>query len=245
MVEGIRHVGEAAEAAAAGRVELEYLVYAPDLLTSEFAASLVEQQVGRGVTCFSVPGDLFSSLADKQNPQGLLAVVRRPSTHLARLTPQNFAWGVALLAPQDPGNIGAILRTIDAVGASGLLLLDNSADPYHPSAVRASMGTIFWYPVVTATFDEFVQWASGHGYHIYGTSARGSQDYHSVDNYSFPLVLLMGSEREGLSIDQVQRCHRLISLPMEGRATSLNLAVATGVLLYDIYTKQTTRRPSD
>ena len=84
---------------------------------------------------------------------------------------------MAIVSPQDPGNVGTILRTIDAVGASGLILLDSSVDPYHPTAVRASLGSIFWYPIVSASFAEWSRWAQQQGYHIYGTSARGSADY--------------------------------------------------------------------
>ncbi|HEX7974107.1 MAG TPA: RNA methyltransferase, partial [Anaerolineales bacterium] len=186
----------------------------------------------RGVACYATSADVLDSLAEKENPQGILAVVRQPGKSLQDLSPQEFPWGVGLVAPQDPGNVGTILRTIDAVGASGLILLDSSVDPYHPSSVRASMGTIFWLPVVAASFIEFTDWASREAYHIYGTSAHDSLDYRRVPAYPRPAILLMGSEREGLTPDQRQVCDQLIGLPMRGRATSLNLAVATGVMLY-------------
>jgi TrmH family RNA methyltransferase len=234
LVEGIRHIGEAVEA---GR-QLETLCYAPDLLTSPFAKELVEQQRAGGVTCLALDAASFASLTDKDHPQGLVAVLRKPSWSLSRLTAGNFAWGVALVEPQDPGNIGTILRTIDAVGASGLILLDNSADPYHPSAVRASMGALFWYPVLQTTFDEFTRWAKSQAYTIYGTSAHGSVDYRSVEVYPSPLILLLGSEREGLSAEQRQACDILLRLPMHGKATSLNLAVAAGVMLYAMLEKR-------
>lgn len=239
LVEGIRHVGEAVEAT--GKVEdgaaLEFILYAPDLLTSPFARELVEEQREKGLPCYSVRPEIFESVAEKENPQGILAVARRPKLELGSLNPQNFPWAVALIAAQDPGNIGAILRTVDAVGASGLLLLEGSADPYHPGAVRASMGAIFWYPVIETDFAAFLGWARAGGYTIYGTSARGSLDYREVEGYRYPLAVLMGSEREGLSAEQAEACDRLISLPMKGKATSLNLAVAAGVILYSILEK--------
>jgi RNA methyltransferase, TrmH family len=237
IVEGIRHVGEAAAAAEAGKTEIEAIYYAPELLDSEFALQLIEAQAQSGTDCFALPASLFTSLADKEHPQGIMASVRLQRMFLNDLNPNNFHWGVALVAPQDPGNIGAILRTIDAVGASGLLLLDSSADPTHPSAVRASMGTLFWLPVVSASFSEFTAWAKEHSFTVYGTSANGSSHYQQVQGYNLPLVLLMGSEREGLTSEQASVCQQLIRLPMEGRATSLNLAVATGVFLYEIYSK--------
>lgn len=228
VIEGIRHVGEAAQAGA----RIEYLCYAPELLTSEFAARIIAQLSAQDVPCLSVTADLFADLAEKDNPPGILAVVHQPDTRLEQLNPRQHPWLVALVAPQDPGNIGTILRTIDAVGASGLLLLEHSADPYHPSAVRASMGTLVWYPVVSATFTEFAPWAAREGYTLYGTSARASRDYRQIGQYRSPRILLMGSERQGLTAEQSAICHELLSLPMKGHATSLNLAVATGVILY-------------
>lgn len=236
LVEGIRHVGEAAAASEAGgnHPTLEYICYAPELLTSSFAQELIRQETEKGIPCFSLPADLFASLAEKENPQGIIAVVRQARQDLADLSPENFPWAVALVAPQDPGNIGAILRTLDAVGASGLILVDSSVDPYHPSSVRASMGAIFWRPVVQAAFAEFKLWTRQSSYSIYGTSAHGTTDYLAVSEYRLPLVLLMGSEREGLSQQQAEACDLLLRLPMRGQVSSLNLAVATGIMLYSI-----------
>lgn len=241
IVEGIWHVGEAAAAAShpgpAGGFGLEAIYYAPDLLKSSFALQLVADQEARGVTCHAVTRQVFESIADKDNPQGLLAIVTAPSLDLEQLNPQNLGWGAALVAPQDPGNLGAILRSVDAVGASGLLLLDGGADPYHPAAVRASMGALFWRPVVSATFDEFIRWRRRHGYRLFGTSAHGAQDYREIQAYTPPFILLLGSERQGLSAEQAAACDCLLRLPMHGRITSLNLAVAAGVMLYDMLAK--------
>jgi RNA methyltransferase, TrmH family len=230
VVEGIRHVGEAVEAEA----PIEYLVYAPGRLTSDFGRELVRQQEQRGLPCLAVEEDVFAGIADKESPQGLLAVVRCVPFSLEEISPVNAGWVVALVAPQDPGNIGAILRTMDAVGAKALLILDQGADPYHNTAVRASMGALFWIPVVQAAFNDFLRWSKHHRYHLYGTSAHGSEDYKSVPAYRKPAILLLGSERQGLTGAQAVHCERLIRLPMVGRTTSLNLAVAAGVMLYDM-----------
>jgi TrmH family RNA methyltransferase len=236
LVEGIRPVGEAIEAGA----QLESLFYSPDLLRSEFAMRLLEEQEHKGIPCFALTAEIFASLADKENPQGILAVGRQIQKRLDELNPQIFAWGVALVDPQDPGNLGTILRTVDAVGASGMLLLESGAsqagavDLYHPAAVRASMGTLFWYPVVSADFQLFVQWARRWGYFIIGASAHGTQDDHRQRLTRRPAILLLGSERLGLTPEQTAACDLLVRLPMRGRATSLNLAVAAGVLLYQM-----------
>jgi RNA methyltransferase, TrmH family len=236
LVEGIFPVGEALAAAGSGsgKTSIHSLFYAGELLDSDYAKELIQDQENRGTPCYNVSGEVFASIADKENPQGLLAVMRQRETRLVELRADHFPWGIALLAPQDPGNIGSILRTVDATGAAGVILLESSADPYHPSAVRASMGSLFWHVLVRASLGEFKEWVRENQYHVYGTSARGNLDYRSVGAYQLPLILLMGSEREGLTAEAIEICTELIRLPMQGRVTSLNLAVASGVMLYEI-----------
>jgi len=120
---------------------------------------------------------------------------------------------------------------LDAVGAHALILLDGGADPYHPAAVRASMGALFWVPVVQTDWASFHQWAREQGYHLYGSSAHGTADYNKV-GYTKPAALLLGNERAGLTPEQRDACETVVRLPMQGHGTSLNLAVAAGVLLY-------------
>jgi TrmH family RNA methyltransferase len=228
LVEGILHTGEAA---AAGW-DLDSILYAPELISGDFARSLIAEQEARGVRCQPVSEDVFDSVAEKENPQGIVALVHQRHWQLDHLSRANFRRGVALIAPQDPGNVGTILRTIDAVGADGLILLEGGVDPFHPSAVRASMGTLFWKPVVQTSFAAFVDWGGAAGIRLVGTSARGTLDYREVALGDHPAVLVMGSEQRGLSREQVSACDLLVRLPMHGRASSLNLAVACGVLLY-------------
>lgn len=239
LVEGIRHVGEAVDASRElGQEWLEFICYSPGLLTSPYARDLVRQQEERGLPVYSLPAEVFETLTEKENPPGIIAVAHRRTRSLESLTARECPWPVALVAPQDPGNIGSILRTIDACGASALILLDDAADPFQPGAVRASMGSLFWHPLVETSFRNFAGWAKREGYHLYGTSAHAPVDYHTVLKYNFPLVLLMGSEREGLTPVQAQECDTLIRLPMKGRVTSLNLAIAAGVMMYAILERQ-------
>jgi len=230
LVEGIRQVGEAVQA----KADLREIFYAPELLDSEFANQLIKNLSSAGVPCYPTTAEVFSSLAGKENPQGILAVARQNEHRLADLNPRNFPWGVAIVSPQDPGNLGAILRTVDAFGASGMLLLDSSVDIYHPSGIRASMGTIFWHPVVFANFADFNEWATNHAYHILGASAHAELEFRDVHEIPLPRILLLGSEREGLSEEHKAICEWVACLPMKGRATSLNLAVAAGIMLYEM-----------
>jgi TrmH family RNA methyltransferase len=233
LVEGIHHVGAALEVGA----DIESIFFCPDLLKGEFVSELIERGTDQGIPCYATSAEVFASLAAKENPQGILAVVRQARGRLADLKPENFPWGVACISPQDPGNVGTILRTIDAVGASGLILIDDSVDAYHPTAVRASMGAIFRHPVVYTSLAEFSRWVGQYAYHGYGTSAQGRLDYREVSSYAYPLILLLGSERQGLTPDQTEICEEVIRLPMVGEVSSLNLAVAAGVLLYAMLAK--------
>ncbi len=234
VVEGIFHVGEALAAAELGRAVVEYLLYAPERLISAFGRDLIGRATAAGIPVHETAADVLAAVADKDNPQGILAVARPRRYRLDELDAAACPWPVALVAPQDPGNVGATLRTIDAVGASGLLLLDGGVDALHPAAVRASMGAVFHKPIVSAAFDDFLAWARAGGYRLIATSARGRGDYRAA-GFAPPLVLLLGSEREGLSAAQIAACDELVRLPMHGRITSLNLAVAAGVLLYAVH----------
>ncbi len=230
LTEGIHAVGQAVEAGAA----IAAIYYAPDLLMSDFAHHLIEEQQAGGTEVYAVSADVFASMADKENPQGILALVRQRNVSLEELSPANFSWGVALVSPQDAGNAGTILRTLDSVGADGLLMLDGGVDGLHPGLVRASMGAVFWHPVVSAPFERFADWARKHGYHIYGTSAHAERLLGEIPCYKKPAVLLLGSERSGLTPEQAAQCTHMLRLPMHGHVSSLNLAVAAGVLLYDM-----------
>jgi TrmH family RNA methyltransferase len=236
LVEGIRLVAEAVQL----RAPLEALIYAPDLLTSPFGQQIVAEAQTGGIHTLEVTTEVFESLAAKENPIGLAAVVRQSWLRLPDVTfsSNKLCW-VALDAPQDPGNIGTIMRTCDAVGAEGVILLGSAADPYDPSCVRASMGAIFSLKVVRAAHADFLAWAGTSAARLIGTSDAASTDYEAAD-YTKPLILLMGSEREGLPTALQAACHSLVRLPMLGRGDSLNLAVACGVMLYTILRAQHT-----
>jgi RNA methyltransferase, TrmH family len=226
LVEGVLHAGEAAQAG----WEFETLITCPDRLKSEFGQRLAAGLDEKGVRCLSVSEPVFESFAEKENPQGIAAIVHQKRRSLEDFSAPGL--GVAVVSPQDPGNVGTILRTIDAVGADGLILIDGGVEIYHPSVVRASMGTIFWKPFYQASFQEFSVWAKAAGVRIIGTSAHASLDVRQISLDSHPTILLLGSEQKGLLPEQMAVCDELISLRMRGRATSLNLAVAAGIFMY-------------
>jgi TrmH family RNA methyltransferase len=228
LAEGIHHTGEAVEAG----WEIEALVYSPELLKSDYAVELVKLREQWGTRCVALPAELLTSLAEKDNPQGLLAVVRQRRLGLEAIRPENIHLAAALVSPQDPGNVGTVLRTLDAVGGEGLFLLDGGVELYHPSVVRASMGMLFWLPVVQASFTGFAAWAKVNGIELVGTSAHAGMDYRQVLPENGRTILVFGSEQKGLTPEQLAACDVRVSMPMRGRASSLNLAVAAGILLY-------------
>ena len=228
LVEGILHVGEAAEAG----WDIESLLYCPERLRSDFGRELVERLVAKNIRCAQVSEAAFESFAEKENPQGIAALVRQKHLTLDDFPP--FRLVAALVAPQDPGNIGSILRTIDAAGADGLFLLEGGADPFQPACVRASMGTIFWKHFVQTDFESFAHWSKSGGLRVIGTSAHATARLTDIKLDEKPTVLLFGSEQKGLSPEQSALCDDLLSLPMRGRASSLNLSVAAGIFMYGL-----------
>lgn len=230
FVEGLRAVLTAVEQNA----PIETLVYAPDLLTSAVGQAAIAAQQARGLPCEAVTAEVFGALAERENPTGIGAVVRfRPLT-LAELEVTSNSVLLALVEIADPGNLGTILRTVDAAGGNGVILVGATADVGHPTAVKASMGTIFTVPCAqVAAVGELLAWAAEQGLHTCATSVKAQADYRAAV-YRRPTLLLLGSEREGLTADVLAAAEQAVSIPMRGTASSLNLAVAAGLLIYEI-----------
>lgn len=226
LVEGIHHVGEALDAG----WNVETIFYAPDLLASKYANELVSQVSAKAQP---VSAEVVDSLAEKDNPQGIIAVVAQKQTLASSLKPPSSI--VALVSPQDPGNVGTILRTMDAIGVEALFLLDGGVELYHPTVIRSSMGAIFWKPVVQTSFDEFRAWAQTGGFQLIGASAHADVEHKTLIPLT-PWALVLGNEQKGLSAEQIKACDVTVSLPMRGKISSLNLAVAAGILLYALKT---------
>ena len=140
---------------------------------------------------------------------------------------------VALEGVRDPGNLGTIIRTADAVGAGGVILIGNCVDAYARETVRATMGSIFNVPLARMTLEECLPWVARWAGDIVGTQLAATEDFRAR-GYRAPTLLLMGSEGPGLSSELSAVCTRLVKIPMAGQLDSLNLAVATGLMLYEI-----------
>jgi len=201
---------------------------------TQVAVELARWAASAGAECLEVSAAVLAKLAGKDNPQNMLGVFeqRWGSVPDARAVPASALW-LALEAPRDPGNLGTILRTGEAVAASGVILIGHSCDPYSREAVRASMGSIFNVPVVRLEPPAFLAWRDGWPGEVVGTHLEAREDFRQA-GYRGPQLLVMGSEGPGLSGELVRACTRLVKIPMAGRLDSLNLAVASALMLYEM-----------
>jgi len=237
FAEGLRFVGQAV----AQNAQIEAVLVVPKTLEHPFGLRLRRQLEQKRVPIWEVTPELFLRLSRAEEPQWIGAVVRQrwdPPNCLSslRASTSGLCW-VALDQVHSPGNLGTILRTGDAVGASGLILIGDAVDPYDPACVRATMGAIFAQRLVRLSPAEFAAWKRREGCHLVGTSPHGAQDYRAVV-YPPQIVLFMGGERRGLSEERRRLCDHLVRIPMVGRSDSLNLAVATGILLYEVFNQR-------
>jgi TrmH family RNA methyltransferase len=236
VVHGIQPVWQAVEAGAA----IETLIVAPGLLGRSSAArgvaEMVTEQEAAGVRVARLSDELFGRLSDREGPPGLAAIVRGRVTMVGELPAGPRSVFVALHEVSNPGNLGTIIRTANAAGADGVVLVGQATDPFDPVAVKASMGALFSLPVAQAReAGEFFAWAAGRGVTVITSSAgaaAAAADFWAA-SYPRPLALLLGAEGTGLPEEMLARGDLAVRIPMVGTAESLNLAVAAGLLLYE------------
>jgi len=230
LLEGWRLVGQAVE----GGVEIVRLVVAPELLTGDFVG--VSRRLIRrsNAPVLEVAPEVLLSISPQHGRQGIAAVARQQWGRLEGMAPGAEDCYVAVKEIREPWSIGTILRTCEAVGGRGVILVGESTDPYHPVAVRASLGAVLSQCLVKAGIGELGAWARRHEVCVVGTSPTGETDYRE-GLYRKPLVLFVGSERVGLSPEDEALCDVMVRIPMVGRCESHHVAVATGVVLYEIF----------
>jgi TrmH family RNA methyltransferase len=211
--------------------EIELGVTVPGRITPE-ESRVVNLLRDRHVALLEVSDAVFDSLSFREEAQSVGAVMRQRWETLTDETQGRRCW-VALHDIQHPGNLGTIIRTCDAIGGDGVILSGRTTDPYHPVAVRGSLGAVFSQRLVRATPADFARWAKASGAMVVGTSPAGETDYREVE-YVPPVVLITGNERVGLSEAQRALCDAIVRIPMEGYVESLNLSVAAALVLYEI-----------
>ncbi|MHC4251606.1 MAG: TrmH family RNA methyltransferase [Planctomycetota bacterium] len=229
-IEGVRFVKQAVDSGAT----VEELVVARRLLRSPFGQKLARRLRRQGVPCTVVRHAEFVALSASREPQGLGAIVRQRWTPLRDARPRDGLCWIALHRVRSPGNLGTILRTCDAVGAAGLIVLGRGVDPHHPGVVRGSMGAVFHQRLVRTSHASLARWAERHRCAIVGASPHADVEFRQVD-YRRPTVLIVGEERRGLSGSEEALCDLLVKIPMVGHSDSLNLGVAASLMLYEVF----------
>ena len=229
LAEGLRIITEARDS---GRLP-EIIAFSAEGARHPLAAEIIAATEAAGGDAIETTPGILSKMSGKDNPQMILGAYRQPATALDGIDRSKAPLWIVAQALRDPGNIGTILRTGDAVGAGGLILIDDSADPYSVEAVRASMGAVFTQEIAIARWPEFVAWLrSGEG-RLVGTSLKATRDYLEAE-YGRPCFLLIGNEQQGLPADYEAECDSLVKIPMAGRADSLNAAMAAAVMAFAI-----------
>ena len=228
MAEGLRILTEARES---GRIPV-YLFHGADT-RHVLLDSLVAEVEAAGGEVIETNADILHKLSGKDNPQTVLGVFRTFDTSLAAIDRSAAPLWIVAQALRDPGNLGTILRTGDAVGAGGLILVDECVDPFSVEAVRATMGALFTQRLAAASWAEFVTWLRAGPGQLIGTSLKAELDYQEP-RYSAPAFILVGNEAQGLPEAYEAECDLLVKMPMLGKADSLNAAVATAVMAYEV-----------
>ena len=229
LAEGLRIMAEARDC---GFLP-EIVAFADEGAKHPLAMDIVAAAEAAGADAIHVPTDVLTKMSGKDNAPLLIGAYRQPGVSLDGVDRSASGLWIVAQALRDPGNLGTILRTCDAVAAGGLILVDDCADPYSVEAVRASMGAIFTQKVAAARWDEFVAWLRSGPGELVGTSLNSSVDYRLPD-YQAPTFILVGNESQGLPAAYEDECDIRVKIPMLGKADSLNASIATAVMAYEV-----------
>lgn len=213
---------------------IKTLIFAKSALGNAAVEKVAARTVALGGDVLEVSEKVLTAVTRRDNPQAVVGVFSQRFVPLKDVRPRgNDVW-VALDRVRDPGNLGTVIRTVDAVGAKGIILVGETTDPFSLETVRATMGSIFAVPVAKTNPEAFLAWRKDFAGTVAGTHLKGAVDYRSVDFGNRPVLLMMGNEQQGLPDNLADACDKLLRIPQAGRADSLNLAVATGVMLFEI-----------
>jgi len=233
LAEGMKLIRDAFE----NGWKIDTLIYAAKMTANVQLQSIAAKARVTGTEILEVSEKVLASIARRDNPQMVLGVMRQQwSSAPSKGLRQETVW-VALDRVRDPGNLGSIVRTADAAGADGIVLVGETTDPFSIEAVRASMGSIFNLALARMTLNEFLAWRHQWPGFVVGTHLTGASDYRAIDYSTGPVLLLMGNEQQGLPDELAEICDHLAYIPMAGKADSLNLSVATGVMLFQMAKK--------
>lgn len=214
----------------------KYLVLAPDAQDNEFCRKVVRWAEGKGALCLETPQSLLNLLSTSENPPNIIGVFEQQWLPAERAAPSGGQLWLALEEIRDAGNLGTIIRTMDAVGGAGIILVGDCCDPYSTRSVRATMGAIFSVPLARIGKEAFREKMKSWPGEKIGTHLSGAVDFRRL--YHRPVLLVMGTEGHGLSPDAAALCDHLVKIPMAGKSDSLNLSIATALMLFEVNREQ-------
>lgn len=229
LAEGLRLL---TDARTSGHVP-EVLVLADRRDPHPLLTALEEAVEHSGGEIIETTPDILSKITGKDNPQAVAGVFTEFDTSLDALDRNSADIWLVAQALRDPGNLGTMLRTGDAIGAGGLILIDDHADPFSVEAVRASMGAVFTQQIAQSDWGGFKSWLRGSQGQLVAASLRDAQPYRTAP-YTAPCFVMVGNESRGLPEEYEMACDLRVTMPMRGRADSLNAAVAAAVLGYEV-----------
>ncbi|MFK3777303.1 TrmH family RNA methyltransferase [Agrobacterium sp. NPDC089420] len=229
MAEGLKLVIDALELG----WTIKTLVYAKAAKGKPLVEQAAVKTVASGGLVLEVSEKVIASVTRRDNPQMVVGIFEQKWKPLKDIRPEKGETYIALDRVRDPGNLGTIIRTADAAGASGVILVGDCTDPFSLETVRATMGSVFAMPVARASVEEFLSWKKSAQVSVVATHLAGSVDYRKIDYAGKPVVLLMGNEQSGLPPELAGKADQLARIPQQGRADSLNLAIATAVMLFE------------
>ncbi len=229
LAEGLKIITEAVELGRAPRV----LLHGAEASGHPLLRKAAEVAVESGGEVVEVSQAVLAKISRRDNPQAVLGVFAQEFTPLHALDPAAARCWVALQEVRDPGNLGTIIRTADAAGCGGVILVGDCVDPFSVEAVRATMGSVFAIRITKADIATFVSWRSSWPGAVVGALLSATTDFRAAD-YREPTLILMGNEQAGLPPALAAICDTTVKIPMRGRADSLNLSVATGIMIYAV-----------
>jgi TrmH family RNA methyltransferase len=220
-------------AQSSGMLRLNLFSLIHQFYLNPFGQKLARRLRKRGVVGVRLSYQLYRDLTLASEPQGIGAVVRQQWIPLANVGVGRDSFWLAVESIESPGNLGTIIRTAEAAGISGIFVLDSESDPFDPAAVRASMGSLFSQKLTRCTPCEFADWAKSRGVALVGSSPTGLLDYKAL-RCRWPAVLLIGSEKRGLSGHLAETVDFMVRIRMRGGCDSINVSVAAGILLFEL-----------
>ena len=233
-IEGVRNFVQAVETGA----DLITIIWSDKLLKVPIARKLVRVARRSGQPSVRVTPEQFRQISHTPRASGVGAIIRQHWSTLSSISSDKGLCWIALEQVRSAGNLGSLIRSSEAIGGCGFILLGDGVDPFDPTVVRSSMSALFKQTFIRTSQAELVRWIRRYRCRVVGASPNGANEFHHFSYYPRPIIIVLGEERRGLTDSQCKLCQAFVRIPINGQADSLNLAVAGSLLLYEVFRTQ-------